>query len=177
MQPFLGEIRMFSGNFAPKGWAICQGQLLPINLNQSLFSLLGTTFGGNGTVNFALPDLRGRTPIHVSQDFQLGVMGGTETSVLTLAHMPAHTHEVLSTVVKCNIDKGNSVNPSECFPAGNTGTDYSYTNTAGTNEFMAADAIVVTADPAGSGQPFNNMMPYTCINFIISLQGIYPQRP
>jgi microcystin-dependent protein len=175
MEPILGEIRMFSGNFAPKGWAICQGQILPINQNQSLFSLLGTIYGGNGQTNFALPDLRGRTPIHANADFPLGKKDGTETTVLTAAHLPAHTHAVANTVVKCNTALGDSRDPSKCFPA-NTGSDYSYIAAAGTDEFLAADAVVTTVEPIG-GQPFNNMMPYTCINFIIALQGIYPQQP
>lgn len=176
MEPILGEIRMFAGQFAPKGWVICQGQLLSINTNQALFSLLGTTYGGDGKVNFALPDLRGRTPIHANAAFPLGKKDGTETSVLTAAHLPAHTHTVVSTVVKCNTAAGTKNNPSQCYPAGNTGTDYSYINAAGTNEFMAADAIVATVEPTGSGQPFNNMMPYTCINFIIAINGMYPSH-
>lgn len=177
MEPILGEIRMFAGNFAPRGWAICQGQVLPINVNQALFSLLGNTYGGDGRVNFALPDLRGRTPIHANADFPLGKKDGSETSVLTAANLPPHTHDVISKVVKCNTVAGSKNNPSKCFPAGNSGTDYSYTNAAGTNEFMAADAVVATVETVGGGQPFNNMMPYTCINFIIALQGIYPSRP
>lgn len=176
MEPILGEIRMFAGNLAPKGWVICQGQLLSINTNQALFSLLGTTYGGDGKVNFALPDLRGRTPIHANAAFPLGKKDGTETNVLTAAHLPAHTHTVVSTVVKCSTVAGNKNNPSQCFPAGNTGTDHTYINAAGNNEFMATDAIVATVEPTGSGQPFNNMMPYTCINFIIALQGIYPSH-
>jgi microcystin-dependent protein len=175
MEPFIGEIRMFSGDFAPKGWALCQGQLLQANLNQALCSLLGPTYGGDGKITFGLPDLRGRVPIHVNNagGINLGKKDGTETTTLTAAQLPTHTHTVTGAKIKCNTGLGKNADPSGGFPAGNLGTDYSYIATAGTNEFLASDAIVTTVTRAG-GEPINNMMPYLTISYIIALQGMLP---
>ena len=177
MEPFLAEIRMFSGNFAPRGWMLCQGQLLNINKNQALYTIIGTTYGGsdNGEAHFALPDLRGRVPVHVSPTIGLGKKDGSEMSTLTAAQLPAHTHTMISAVVKCNTAKGNSNDPTGNFPAGNLGADCSYIAAAGANEFFAADAIVTTVTPVG-GQPFSNMMPYNCVSYMIAIQGIFPPR-
>lgn len=177
MEPYLGEIRMFAGNFAPRGWALCAGQILPIAQYTALFSILGTTYGGDGRTTFGLPDLRGRTPIHVSPSYSLGSKGGTETSALTAAQLPAHTHAVTGTAMKCNtVAPGSSNDPTANYPTANTATHTTYATAAGANEFMAADAVVTGVAPVGGGQPINNMMPYTCINFIIALQGIFPSR-
>ena len=182
MEPFIGEIRMFSGNFAPRGWALCQGQLLSIQQNAALFSILGIAYGGDGKATFGLPYLRGRTPIHasVSMSIALGRKDGSETNAMTAAQLPAHTHTVAGTAVKCNTAAPASTNvndPTGNFPTANTAAYTTYSTAAGANEFMATDAVVTTVAPAGGGQPINNMMPYTCINFIIAIQGIYPSRP
>src|SRR5262249_49284542 len=163
-QPFLGEIRLFSFNFAPRGWAVCNGQLLPINQNQALFSLLGTTYGGNGTTNFALPDLRGRIPIHFNSQFALGSEGGEETHLLSLDDLPAHTHQVVA----------SSGVPSLPGPGGNFwpngGGAIPYADTPDTA--MATQAITAT----GGAQPHENRAPYLVLTFCIAVQGLFPSR-
>jgi microcystin-dependent protein len=159
--PFLGEIRIFTFNFPPKGWAMCNGQLLPINQNQALFALLGTTYGGDGRVNFALPNLQGRVPFHFGNNLTLGEAGGESAHTLSLQEMVAHTH----------IPVGNTNIASLASPAGNlwasqTGGSYS----ASPNTAMNPASILAT----GGGQPHENMSPYLVLNFCIALQGIFP---
>jgi microcystin-dependent protein len=162
--PYLGEIRIFAFNFAPRGWALCNGQLLPINQNQALFSLLGTTYGGNGQTNFALPNLQGRTPIHVSGNFTLGQGAGTETETLQQAAMPAHGHGVTGST-----QTASTGDPTGAYWAVTAGGAYS----GSPNQSMAAGAVTTT----GAGQPHNNLAPFTVLNFCIALTGIFPARP
>jgi microcystin-dependent protein len=161
---------MFGGNFAPSGWALCNGQILSIGSNTALFSLVGTTFGGNGVNNFALPDLRGRVPIHMGQgtglsNYILGQTGGAETVTLTLSNLPPHTHSI-----KAVGQVGDIANPTNALPAIGSKPNY-YSNAAG-NVTMSAAMVA----PSGSGLPANNVQPYLCVNFIIALQGVYPSR-
>ena len=161
-EPFLSEIRIFSFEFAPKGWALCNGQLLPINQNQALFSLLGTTYGGNGSTNFALPDLRSRAPIHVGSGFTLGQRAGEEAHTLTIQELPAHTHQM----------SGSGNGPTVTAPTNNffsTGTGFSpYAATAN----VAMDLTCISN--VGGSQPHENRSPYLALNFCIALQGIFP---
>ena len=163
--PFMAEIKIISWNFSPMGWAFCNGQLLPINQNQGLFSLLGTTFGGNGQTNFALPDFRGRIPIHVGQGFIEGQNGGEEFHTLTQSEMPGHNHPA-------NVQPNNAT----------TGTP---TNNflAGIPTFGYRDSItnVTTLQPSvisnvGGSQPHENRQPFLVLNFIIALQGTFPSQ-
>jgi microcystin-dependent protein len=171
MDSFIATIIMFGGNFAPRGWAFCQGQILSIAQNTALFSLLGTTYGGNGQTTFALPDLRGRVPIHPGQGpglppYSLGEMGGTTTTTLLLNNMPLHSH-----ALNAVSEAGDLSAPAGAY-LGNSGTlDKEYKAT-GTVVPMNAGAI----GGAGGSQPFNNMQPFLAINFIICLEGIYPSR-
>jgi microcystin-dependent protein len=162
-QPYVGEIRMFAGNFAPAGWMFCEGQLLPISENETLFQLIGTTYGGDGESTFALPDLRGRIPIHQGNGFILAETGGAEEITLTVNQIPAHTHPLLaSTGVSTVTDPGGNV-------SGQTGTYDGYQTTPGASA-MAAQSI----SPVGGSQPHTNFQPYLCVDFIISLFGIFP---
>lgn len=162
--PYIGEIRMFAGNFAPAGWAFCQGQSMPISENDALFALIGTTYGGDGQTTFNLPDLRGRIPIHAGTNFTLGQMGGTEQVTLTANQMPAHTHPPLDVG-----GTGNQATPQGgVWALSNLGQ---FSNEA-PNGSMSPQAI----SPAGGSQPHENMMPYLCVSFIISLYGIFPQQ-
>jgi len=169
--PFVGEIQMFAGNFAPTGWALCNGQLLSIASNTALFSLLGTTYGGNGQTTFALPDLRGRVPIHPGQGpglsaRLLGEVGGTETYTLGANEMPAHTHtEAASTA------NGVADSPTGRMPARMPGAIPQYGSTSNVN--LAAAAVA----NSGGSQPHNNLQPYLAVTYIIALQGVYPSRP
>jgi microcystin-dependent protein len=171
-QPFLGEIRMFAGNFAPVGWALCNGQTMPISQNTALFSILGTTFGGNGTTTFNLPDLQGRVPVNQGtgaglSSYLLGQTGGTESTTLLIGNMPSHNH-----LVQCNTGGGNQASPSGNLPAvESTGTSLDFSD-AGANATMNPAMI----ESAGSGTPINNIQPYLCVNFIIALEGIFPSR-
>jgi microcystin-dependent protein len=163
--PFLGEIRMFAGNFAPKGWEICAGQLLAIQEFAALFSILGTAFGGNGTQTFALPDLRGRIPVHIGQGLSSYVMGqesGAESVSILFNNMPAHIHHVAAVS-----DDSSSTAPQGNFPA--AGGAYS----SGTPSADMAPSMLQTA---GDNQPIQIRQPYLCVNFIIALDGIYPSR-
>jgi microcystin-dependent protein len=160
--PFLGEIKMFSFDWAPQGWALCNGQFLPINQNQALFSLLGTTYGGNGQTTFALPNLRGRTPIHFDQSHPLGQAAGTETHTLTQNEMPTHTH-----TVRGSSGAADNASPSGNFSAANAGA-YRLTS----NASMSAQGIT----SVGGSQPHENRSPYLVISFCIALQGIFPSR-
>ncbi len=161
-EPFLSEIRMMSFQFAPKGWALCNGQLLPINQNQALFSLLGTTFGGDGRTNFALPDLRGRTPIHVSSGHTLGERGGEQNHTLSISELPMHSHVAQATN-----------NPA----AGDDATG-NVLGQAGLNLYAPFSSPAAMGPAmvgnAGGSQPHLNMQPYLAISFCIALQGIFP---
>ncbi|MGZ4280852.1 MAG: phage tail protein [Gaiellaceae bacterium] len=164
-EPFLGMIIIFGGNFAPKGWAFCNGQLLPINQNTALFSLLGTTYGGNGTTTFALPDLRGRVPLHFGQgpglsNYVEGQVGGVENVTLLTSQMPAHTH-----VQPATAGDETTNRPNEAIPA--RGGVYASTPD-GSN--------LAATSSAGGGQPHVNLQPYLALNYIIALQGIFPSR-
>lgn len=165
-EPFLAEIRMVSFNFAPKGWALCNGALLPINQNQALFSLLGTTYGGDGRVNFGLPDLRGRTPTHVGGGLTLGERGGQQSHTVTISELPQHIH-----TLNANTTNTNNVNT----PGGN----YLANSSPAEVYSSAGNPQLVTLSPGtisnvGGSQPHNNMQPYLVIGFCIALQGIYP---
>lgn len=162
-QPYVGEIRMFAGNFAPAGWMFCEGQLLPISENEVLFQLIGTTYGGDGESTFALPDLRGRLPLHMGNGFILGEAGGTEEITLTVQQIPAHSHPLLAAGVA-----GDQISPSGSLPA-NSFNVTPYINDA-PNGNMSASAIA----PIGGSQPHTNFQPYLCVDFIISLFGIFP---
>ncbi|ASZ10371.1 tail fiber protein [Chitinophaga pendula] len=186
MEPFIALICMFGGNFAPRGWATCWGQIISIAQNTALFSLLGTTYGGNGQTTFALPDFRGRAPIGYGQGpglpgYELGQIGGTPNITLTIAQMPMHTHVGVVTISVSN-------------ESGTTGTAAAGTNTLATfldsvggnevygyNNKTPNTALVPTTagtviQPAGGSQPFSIMQPYIAMNYIIALEGIYPSR-
>ena len=161
-EPFLSEIRMMSFVFAPKGWALCNGQLLPINQNQALFSLLGTTFGGDGRVNFALPDLRARTPIHVGSGHTLGERGGEQAHTLSITEIPTHTH-----VLNGTSTVGTVINPA------NNQLANAQVNTYGNAQNLVATNASSIANTGGS-QAHLNMQPFLTISFCIALQGIFP---
>jgi microcystin-dependent protein len=171
-EPFLGEIRMFAGNFAPSGWALCNGQTLSISQNTALFSLLGTTYGGNGTTTFNLPNMQSRVPIHSGtgnglSPYILGQAQGSETTSVLINNMPIHNH-----LVQCNTGGGNQASPSANVPAvESTGTSLNYSN-AGGNAIMNPTMI----ENNGGGVPISIIQPYLCVTFIIALQGIYPSR-
>jgi microcystin-dependent protein len=162
-QPYVGEIRMFAGNFAPAGWMFCEGQLLPISGNDTLFALIGTTYGGDGSSTFALPDLRGRIPIHQGNGFILAETGGAESVTLTVNQIPAHSHPLLAST-----SAGSSANASGNLPASSPNVGLYLQDVPTAN--MHAQAI----DPVGGSQPHGNFQPYLCIDYIISLFGLYP---
>lgn len=169
--PFVAEIRIVPFNFAPRGWAWCDGQLLPIQQNMALFSLLGTAYGGNGQSNFALPDLQGRAPMMWGQgaglsSYDLGQSGGLETVALSSAQMPAHTH---------SLSGGDAAGAPVAEPAGASlgASPARAYSPAAPSESMSVDAVSVT----GSGQPHNNLPPYLTTYFVIALQGVFPLRP
>lgn len=172
-EPFLSEIRIFSFNFAPKGWAMCNGQLLPINQNQALFSLLGTTYGGNGQTTFALPDLRGRSQIHNGNGFTLGQAGGQEAHTITMSEMPAHFH-ALANPNNNNAVTGGNANATLPNPVGNfwANSGKAGFTTAGANAQMGAG----TVSNVGGSQPHQNMSPFLVLTFCIALIGIFPSR-
>jgi len=163
MAHYVGEIRMFAGNYAPSGWAFCDGQILPISENETLFQLIGTTYGGDGENTFALPDLRGRIPIHQGNGFILAETGGAEEITLTVNQIPTHSHMLLA-----SRDAGNSPNPANATLATNNIIDL-YSGDSPDVELHAATLV-----PTGGGQPHNNMQPYLCVSFIISLFGVFP---
>jgi microcystin-dependent protein len=164
--PFIGEIRMFGGNFAPAGWAFCNGALMPIAENDALFTLIGTTYGGDGLTTFALPDLQSRVPIHVGPGFAQGQTGGTETVTLTTNQIPSHSH-----VPTCNSAPGTQVGPGNGLWASTSPSLNQYSTNAPTL-IMDPAAIGQT----GSNQPHDNMVPFLAINFILSLFGIFPSQ-
>ena len=169
--PYVGEIRMFAGNFAPVGWALCQGQVLSISENDILFNLIGTTYGGDGQTTFALPDLRGRFPMHMGQgpgtsNRTQGQTGGVETVTLSLNQIPAHSH-----VPQAVSRDGNQRSPTNNSWAASQTGDFVYSSSAPTVQ-MNAGAI----GAAGGSQPHDNMAPYVAVNFIISLYGVYPTQ-
>jgi microcystin-dependent protein len=164
-EPFLSEIRIMSFNFAPKGWALCNGQLLPINQNQALFSLLGTTFGGDGRVNFALPDVRGRAPIHVGSGHTLGERGGEQAHTLSIAEAPTHTHTVSATTIPATT---NSPGPTVLTAQSTSANLY-----ASAAQNLVAMSPQMVANVGGS-QAHLNMEPFLTLNFCIALQGIFP---
>lgn len=170
--PLLGSIIMFAGNFAPRGWALCNGQLLAISQNTALFSILGTTYGGNGVSTFALPNLQSRVPIHPGtgpglSNYVLGQTGGVENVTLSPTQMPIHSH-----LLNCNASGGTQASPANGVPAvESTGTSSNYA--AARDGTTMNSAAVGTA---GGSQPFNVVQPFQCINFIIALQGIFPSR-
>ena len=167
--PYLGEIRMFAGNYAPEGWAFCNGQTLPISQYEALFSLIGTTYGGDGQTTFALPDLRGRLPIHAGTEpvsgiaYKLGQYGGEEKVTLTKAQLPAHTH-----TVKASNLPGDLARPDNAFWAGSSVKQYS------TNPPDGEMNTAAISDSGGT-DPHDNVMPYATVSFIIALEGIYPE--
>lgn len=165
-EPFLGEIKIMSFNFPPRGWALCNGQLLPINQNQALFALFGTTYGGNGQTNFALPDFRSRVPVHQGAGFTMGQRAGQEAHTLTISEIPAHNHFA---VAVSNVQ--NSIAP----------TNNSFFAATTPSEFYSGAAPDTTMLPAmlgnqGGNQPHNNMQPYLTLNFCVALQGIFPSQ-
>jgi microcystin-dependent protein len=166
-QPYVGEIRMFAGNFAPAGWMFCEGQLLPISENDTLFNLIGTTYGGDGQSTFALPDLRGRIPIHQGSGFVLAENGGAETVTLTVNQIPAHTHPFLASA---NPASGSS--PANQLPAITQASTITPYGTDAPQVQLNASSIGTT----GGSQPHNNFQPYLCVDFIISLFGIFPSQ-
>ena len=164
-EPFLSEIRIMSFGFAPKGWALCNGQLLPINQNQALFSLLGTTYGGDGRVNFALPDLRGQVPIHMGSGHTLGEKGGEQAHTLSIAEMPTHTHVL----------NASSSNGDAAIPVGNL-----LARSAPANPYAAPSSLATmnaaSITNVGGGQAHLNMQPFLVLTFSIALQGIFPSQ-
>jgi microcystin-dependent protein len=162
-EPFLSEIKIVSFNLPPKGWAQCNGQFLPINQNQALFSLLGTTYGGNGQTTFALPDLRGRVPIHESSAHNLGEAAGSASVTVNIQQLPTHTHTLMASA-----DNANTNSPTGGFLAQSTAVYHSATSLTALNPGSVTGV--------GGSQPHTNMMPYLVLNFIIALQGIFPSR-
>jgi microcystin-dependent protein len=161
--PYIGEIRMGGWNFAPYGWAMCSGQLMPIDQNPVLFQLIGTTYGGDGVTNFALPDLRGRLPVHQAAGFAMGQAAGSETVTLTSSQLPAHSHSFM-----CSTDDATQSNPAGNVPAV-IGAGSAYIQGVPT----AAMAPAIPSS-GGGGQSHSNIQPFQCVTFIISLSGIYP---
>ncbi len=173
MDPFVAEIRIFPFNFAPRGWAFCDGQILPLSQNTALFSLLGTTYGGDGKSNFALPNLQGNAPMHPGQGpglslHDLGETGGSDTVTLLDSEMPAHPHSLMA----ASNTPGNLNAPASDRALARSAGGYAYKAAPATLVPMSGQAIT----PAGGGSPHNNMMPYLTLNLCIALQGVYPAR-
>ncbi|MCW3107835.1 MAG: Microcystin dependent protein [Segetibacter sp.] len=174
-EPFIGQITMFAGNFAPRGWALCNGQLLSISQNTALFSILGTTYGGNGQTTFALPDLRSRVPIHPGQGpglspYSLGQQGGSETVTLNTNQMPAHYHTLNASSADSTETSPTNHVLAETYDPNTLNSLNSYATAANTNLSPASIGM------AGGSQPHENTQPYTCVNYIIALEGIFPSR-
>lgn len=164
LEPFLGQIQLFPYGFTPKGWAACDGSILPIQSNTALFSLLGTTYGGNGMNNFALPDLRGKVAVHVGMQVSLGQSFGEEAHTLKTNEMPAHTHQALADTSSSTSNKPSTTNV--------WGQANSPAYTSAPNTSMSPGALSI----AGGDQPHSNMQPYTVLNYCIAITGIYPSR-
>ena len=164
-EPFVGEIKMFAGNFAPRNWAFCDGQMLPISQNDALFSLLGTIYGGDGRTTFGLPDLRGRVPVHKGNGLNLGQKSGSESVTLTANQIPAHNHHL-----QASADHADQASPANTVTARSARVDAYAEGPATVNLNSAA------VSSFGGGQGHNNLQPYLCVNFIIALYGIYPSR-
>lgn len=176
MEGYLAQIIMFAGNFAPNAWAYCAGQILSIAQNTALFSLLGTTFGGNGQTTFALPDLRGRVPVGTGQgpglpNIILGEVSGTSTTTLIAANMPIHNHTATTTVAVTTVN-ASTEEPAGSILASQPDSFYSPANTAN----GSLGGVTTVVNNAGGSQPFNNMQPYLGMNYVICLEGIYPSR-
>jgi microcystin-dependent protein len=165
-QPYVGEIRIFAGNFAPAGWMFCEGQLLPISEYETLFNLIGTTYGGDGQSTFALPDLRGRLPLHQGSGYVIGQSGGAETVTLTTQQMPVHSHSLMA-----SSDSANAATPQANLGASTLNTVAYYSSPP-----LAALAPSAVTNSTGASQPHSNFQPYLCVDFIISLFGIYPTQ-
>jgi microcystin-dependent protein len=163
-EPFLGEIKVVAFNFAPKGWALCNGQLLPINQNQALFALMGTMYGGNGQTNFALPNLRGRVPIHVGAAHTQGEAAGSTSVTVNIQQMPQHVHGLMAS----GNSTGTTTDPTGAFLAPFNGGYHAPAQLAALNPQSVTSV--------GGSQPHNNMMPYLVLNFVVALQGIFPSR-
>jgi microcystin-dependent protein len=163
-QPFVGEIRMFAGNFAPAGWAFCDGALLPISENETLFNLIGTTYGGDGESTFAMPDLRGRVPIHAGAGYSVGETGGVESVTLTTSQIPSHGHVLIASA-----DVANLSSPANAVTGQATSKPYRIPSATA---LMAATTLAAT----GGSQPHDNMQPYLAINYIVSMFGIFPSQ-
>lgn len=169
MEPFLGQIAIVGFNFAPRGWALCNGQILPINKNQSLYSLLGTMYGGDGRTTFALPDLRGRTPMHPDGAIREGTRGGREDITLTWAEIPSHNHLVNANNVLDFANQSN--NPENRFYGHTNAGDLEY------HEYAAGSNVNMRpTNNTGSNQAFNNLQPLTVLNYIIATEGLFPSR-
>lgn len=176
-EPFIGQIIMFGGNFAPRGWALCDGTLIAINQNQALFSILGTTYGGDGRTNFALPDLRSRSPVHAGSGpglstIRLGQKGGAETETLSTNNMPSHNHPANLRGIN---QSANSTEFSSNALA-NSSTDMYFSSRGSNTSFVNLQSDSVTVDNTGGGQSFNIRSPYQAVNFIIALVGTFPSR-
>ncbi|MGH6614345.1 phage tail protein [Sphingomonas sp.] len=175
--PFVAEIRIFGFNFPPRGWAFCAGQILPISQNTALFSLLGTTYGGNGQTTFALPNLQGRSPMAPGQgpglsDYVLGEESGVDNVTLLISEIPAHDHVLNAATL-------NPANPAQNVPTPNSGAQLGISNPGNAYSSVATPAVALANEalqPRGGGQPHNNMQPYLTLNFCIALQGIFPAR-
>jgi microcystin-dependent protein len=166
-EPFLSEIRIMSFGFVPRGWALCNGQLLPINQNQALFALLSTTFGGDGRTNFALPDLRGRAPIHLGQGHALGERGGEQTHTLSIAELPTHAH-----VAQATSAAGDVTEPTGNLLAAVDHTTFGRAYGGASPAALSPEAV----SDAGGGQAHPNMQPFVTLSFCIALQGIFPSQ-
>lgn len=173
-ESYIGEIRMFAGNYAPIGWALCDGSMLSIAGNEALYSLLGTTYGGNGQTNFNLPDLRGRIPIHPSQTHPLGQLGGAETATLTSNQLPVHTHSVNAVPIEADTSSPENMLWAKNKTSDST-TDYKNYSIEGSQPKVSMNTGVISQ--VGGGKPHDNLMPSLAISFIISLYGSYPPRP
>lgn len=170
-EPFLGEIRIVSFNFAPQGWALCNGQLFPINQNQALFSLMGTMYGGNGQVNFGLPNLQGRTAFHFGNGFTQGQLTGEANHTLSISEIPTHTHQLNAAAP---VNSGSNVNVPTGNYLSNSAPAEIYRSSAGNPPVISP--IASTISNAGGSQAHPNQQPFLVLNFIIALQGIYPSR-
>lgn len=175
-EPFLSEIRIMSFGFPPKGWALCNGQLLPINQNQALFSLLGTTYGGDGRVNFGLPDLQGRTPIHMGSGHTLGERGGEQAHTLSISELPTHVHGMRAQDAAADLGGGQTPGPGKVLARGIAAA----AGTPAVNIYGTAPGLVAMASASiantGGSQGHLNMQPFLTLTFCIALQGIFPSQ-